>query len=317
MTPSLPNTVIYHPKAELYRDHLRKAVPELTPVLVTRSEDLPAPLREAEVLVCGGLSAEEAARAEKLRWVQVTSAGIEHVLGARERLGHVVVTNARGIHAELMADHMLGAMVMLQWDFPRILQDQAERRWRREPKLALAGRTLAVVGAGAIGGEIGRRASHFGMRVIGVRRSGAPLPHFDAVFRPDELDAVLAQADFVCVALPATGETARLFGAEQFARMKRSAFFMNIARGSVVDEAALIAALQSGHLGGAALDVYEKEPPDPDNPIWGMRNVIMTPHISGMLDTNEERLIGVFADNLRRYRAGEPLRNIVDLARGY
>jgi phosphoglycerate dehydrogenase-like enzyme len=216
-----------------------------------------------------------------------------------------------------MADHILAAMVMLQWDFPRILQDQAARRWRREPKVALAGQTLAVVGAGAIGGEIGRRASHFGMRVLGVRRSGAPLPDFDKVFQPQQLDGVLAQSDFVCAALPATGETNQLFGAAQFARMKAGSFFMNIARGSVVNEPALIDALRTGHLAGAALDVFEKEPPDPDNPLWTMPNVIMTPHISGMLCTNEERLVGIFAENLRRYRAGEPLRNVVDLARGY
>ena len=186
-----------------------------------------------------------------------------------------------------------------------------------DEKAALAGKTLGGVGAGAIGAEIGRRASHFGMRVLGIRRSGEPLPDFEAVVRPDRLLEVLAQSDFVCVTVPATDATSRLIGPEQFRAMKAGAFFVNIARGSVVDEAELIRALRDGSLAGAALDVYEKEPPEDDNPLWDMPNVIMTPHISGMLDTNEERLVSIFADNLVRYRSGAPLRNMVDLARGY
>jgi phosphoglycerate dehydrogenase-like enzyme len=313
----LPRTVIYHPKAELLRDLLRKVVPELDPEVVTAADDFSKVLPDAEILVCTELSAHEAASARNLRWIQVTSAGIERVLPAREQLSHVLVTNARGIHSELMSDHVLAAMVMLQWDFPRILHDQRERRWRREPKAALAGKTLGIVGAGAIGAEIGRRASHFGMRVLGIRRSGEPLPGFEAVFQPDRLLDVLAQSDFVCVTVPATDATRRLIGPVQFRAMKAGAFFINIARGSVVDEAELIGALRNGSLAGAALDVFETEPPADDNPLWDMPNVIVTPHISGMLDTNEERLVSIFAENLGRYRSGAPLRNMVDLARGY
>lgn len=313
----VPSILICHPKAEIYATLLRKALPDLVPVVATDERSLMEALPDAEVLICTALSAESALVARKLRWIQLTSAGAELVAPARDHLGEVIVTNARGIHSELMADHVLAAMVMLQWDFPRILRDQKARRWRREPKVALAGKTLGIIGAGAIGGEIGRRASHFGMRVLGVRRSGEPLPYFDAVFRPDRLEEVLAQSDFVCVSAPATDETIRLIGAAQLRSMKPSAYLINIARGCLVDEAALIAALQAGTIAGAALDVFEKEPPDPDNPLWDMPNVIMTPHISGMLDTNEERLIGIFIDNLRRYRSGEPLRNRIDLARGY
>lgn len=317
MSQPFPKTVIYHPKADLYREHLHKAVPDLAPVLVTQPGDLPEALPDTEILICAELSADEAAMTRNLRWIQATSAGVERLLPARDHLRDVLVTNARGIHSELMSDHVLAAMVMLQWDFPRILQDQSARRWRREPKVALAGKTVGVIGAGAIGGEIGRRASHFGMRVLGIRRSGEPLPGFDEVFRPERLDQVLAECDFICIAVPATGETNRLIGAAQFDAMKEGAFFINIARGSIVDEDALIVALMAGKLAGAALDVFEKEPPDDDNPLWDLPNVIMTPHVSGMLDTNEERLVAIFADNLRRYRSGEPLRNVVDLARGY
>jgi phosphoglycerate dehydrogenase-like enzyme len=317
MTRPSPTVLIHHPRANRFGALLRKAAPEIVPLLAEKPADLGRSLPEAEILICAGLSAHDAATAAKLRWIQLTSAGVDLVLDALPSLGDVTVTNARGVHAELMSDHALAAMVMLQWDFPRILQDQAARRWRREPKRALAGQTLAVVGAGAIGGEIGRRASQFGMRVLGVRRSGEPLPGFDAMAMPSQLDEVLAQAEFVCVTSPATSETRALFGARRFANMRPGAFFINISRGSVVDETALIDALRLGRLGGAALDVFEKEPPDADNPLWSMPNVIMTPHLSGMLDTYEERVVEIFVDNYRRYASGDLLRNRVDLERGY
>lgn len=140
MSQTLPNTVIYHPKADLYREHLRRAVPDLAPVLVTRPSDLPEALPDTEILICVELSAEEAAKMGNLRWIQATSAGVERLLPARVHLRDVLITNARGIHSELMSDYVIAAMVMLQWNFPRILQDQAAKRWRREPKAALPGR---------------------------------------------------------------------------------------------------------------------------------------------------------------------------------
>lgn len=315
----LPPALLFHPRIDEFAGPLREAVPELDLALAHDLAELKERLRETEILLCTQLPAEAlAGGVGRLRWIQLTSAGVEGVLPVRELLGNVVVTNARGIHAELMSDYALAVMVMLQWDFPRLLRDQAERRWRREPKASLAGSTLGIVGPGAIGAEIGRRAAAFGMRVIGVRRSGRQRPPgFADMFASEELDDVLPQCDFVCIVVPDTPQTRGMFGQNQFRAMKDTAFLINISRGSLVDEPALIEALREKSIAGAGLDVFEKEPPEPGNPLWRMPNVIMSPHISGMMDVNAERVAALFADNLSLYTRAESLRNIVDLERGY
>jgi phosphoglycerate dehydrogenase-like enzyme len=317
MSDPLPPLAIYHERAEEFLSELRKVLPTLRATASVDIAGLKANLPDAEVLLCRVLPPEVLPQAKRLRWIQLISAGIEGIVAARPAIDHLKISNARGIHADLMSDYALAAMTMLLWDFPGLLRAQAAKEWHRGPKRALSGRTLCVLGPGAIGGEIGRRAACAGMHVIGVRRTAGALPGFDETVTRDALDAVLPRADFVCCAVPATAETERMMGARQFALMKPGAFFLNISRGSLVDEPALIAALQRGAIAGAALDVFEQEPPAADNPLWTMPHVIMTPHVSGMLDTNTERVVGIFADNMRRYLSGEALHNAVDLNRGY
>lgn len=315
----MPPVVLFHSRAEEFVEPLVAAVPGLELRVAHDLASLRRHLPEAEILVCTHLPPEGVEREpDRLRWIQLVSAGVDGLLPARDRIGKAVVTNARGIHAELMADYALTVMVMLQWDFPRLLRDQAERRWRRGPKSALAGKTLGVIGPGSIGAEIGRRAHEFGMKVLGVRRSGlACPPGFLRMYPNERLDDILPECDFVCITAPETPETRHMFGEKQFRAMRRTAFLLNISRGGLVDEAALIAALQEGLIAGAGLDVLEKEPPDPDNPLWTMPNVIITPHISGMTDAYAERVASLFADNFQRYLSGQPLKNVVDLERGY
>jgi phosphoglycerate dehydrogenase-like enzyme len=313
----LPRVAIFHERADEFLAEAKAALPELPATAATDLDGLKAALPEAEVLLCRELPVEALPLAGRVRWIQLVSAGVEGILPARSGIRHLKISNARGIHAELMADYAIAAMTMLLWDFPGLLRAQAAKRWDRAPKRSLAGRTLCVLGPGAIGGEIGRRGTFAGMHTIGVRRSAEPLPGFAETVTQEALDTVLPRADFVCCAAPAMPETTHMMGARQFALMKREAFFVNVSRGSLVDEPALIAALQAGRIAGAALDVFEQEPPAAENPLWTMPNVIMTPHISGMLDTNIERVVGIFTDNLRRYLADEPLHNAVDLDRGY
>lgn len=318
MSKLLPTTLIYHPDAAVYAELLASRAPDLPVVATSDLEDLSLHLPDTEVLICGPTEVPGVASAKRLRWIQLTMAGAERLSSEAEGIGHLMVTNARGLHAELMSDHAIAAMVMLQWDFPALFRNQAARRWERSARMPLSGRTLGVVGSGSIGSEIGRRAAEFGMTVHGVRRSGTGTPPgFSKMFRPRELQELLPVCDFVCVIVPATRETEHMFGAAQFAAMKPSAFFINLARGSVVDETALIAALEDGRIAGAALDVFAEEPPRPDNPLWAMPNVIMTPHVSGMAASNEARLVDLFLDNLSRFQAGQPLRNPVDPRRGY
>ncbi|MCL6640825.1 MAG: D-2-hydroxyacid dehydrogenase [Candidatus Rokubacteria bacterium] len=256
------------------------------------------------------------ARARRLRWIQLTSAGAEQLLPARAALRDVVVTNTRGIHADAMADYALGVMVMLRWDFPRLLRAQAGRVW--EPRLAvpLAGATVGVVGLGAIGSEIARRARAFGMHVIGIKRTpGGGEPGIEVV-TAGRLREVLPRCDFVVLAVPITPATRHLLGSAELAAMKPGACLVNIARGPVVDEAALVAALRAGRLGGAALDVFEEEPLPARHPLWSLPNVTLTPHVAGEPAHYARRVADVFLDNLGRWRRGEPLRNVVDFERG-
>lgn len=315
----MPPVLLFHSRVEEFVEPLKAAFPGLELQIADDLASLRKYLPEAEILLCTNLPPEALEQTpDRLRWIQLCSAGVDGVLPARDRIGNVVVTNVRGIHAELMADYALAVMVMLQWDFPALLRDQAERRWRRQPKSALAGKTLSVIGPGSIGAEIGRRANEFGMKVLGVRRSGLDShPGFLRMYPNERLDEILPECDFVCITAPETPETRHMFGEKQFRAMRRTAYLLNISRGGLVDEADLIAALQEGLIAGAGLDVLEKEPPDPDNPLWAMPNVIITPHISGMTEDYAERVASLFADNLKRYLSGQPLQNVVDLERGY
>jgi phosphoglycerate dehydrogenase-like enzyme len=245
------------------------------------------------------------------------SAGVDFLFPVRDRIDHLIVTNARGVHAPIMADYVLGAMAMLQADAPRMLRNQAERKWDRWARTPLSKQTLGIVGLGAIGQGIAKGAAALGMTVLGVRRSGEATPHVNEVFKSDGLADMLPRCDFVTVVLPGIPETDLAFGAAEFAAMKKSAFLINVSRGSVVDEPALIAALQGGQIAGACLDVFAKEPLPKDNPLWSMPNVIVTPHIAGLRDDTPPMVAEIFLDNLARYRKGESMRNVVDMKRGY
>jgi phosphoglycerate dehydrogenase-like enzyme len=274
-------------------------------------------LADAEVLLGWRLPVADLARAPRLRWIQLTSAGADHVLDARPDLGDVVLTNARGIHGALMADYAIGVMVMLQWGFPRLLRLQQARTWRHQYTEPLAGKCLGVLGVGAIGGEIARRGAAMGMTVLGLRREPRPAEGVDRMYGPDGLGELLPRCDFVVVVVPATPETRRMLGERELRAMRRGAYLVNVARGSVVDEAALVRALADGWLGGAALDVFETEPLPAESPLWAMDNVIVTAHIAGEPDEYPKRVMGVVAENVVRWREGRPLLNVVDPGRGY
>lgn len=311
--------VLLHPRAAEFAAAIRAATPDAA----LHAFDDPAAAAAclartgAQVLVTVAFPPEIAAEAHRLRWVQTVSAGVDPLLPHRAALRDCVVTNARGMHADQMADYAMAAMVMLRWDFRRVLRDQAARHWRREPKAPLAGCTICVVGLGAIGREIARRARGAGMAVVGVNRSGAAVEGLDEVHPFGRLHVLLPRCDFLLLAVPATPETVGLLDDAALRRMKPGACLLNFARGSVVEEPALIAALREGRLGGAALDVFATEPLPPDSPLWAMEKVIVTPHIAGMSEDYPARFAAGFAANLVRYRRGEALHNTVQLERGY
>ncbi|SFN92617.1 Phosphoglycerate dehydrogenase [Bradyrhizobium sp. Rc3b] len=240
------------------------------------------------------------------------------MLPVRDRVDDIIVTNVRGMHGGLIADYVMGGLTMLNWDFRKLLSEQAERKWNFRSVTPLADKTLGVVGLGSIGVSIARRAKSAGMTVLGAKRDiSVPVEGIDRLFGSNELKDLLPLCDFVVLAVPATPETVGLIGVDEIACMRRDAFLINIARGCVVVESELIRALQAGRLAGAMLDVFEREPLPQDSPLWDMPNVIVTPHISGIVMDYVERAFEIVAENIERYLKGLPLKNLIDLRRGY
>ena len=271
--------------------------------------------------------ADTLALAPNLRWLALPSAGADRVV--REGLvqpGGPIVTTSSGIHAAPIGEFAFSLMLMWVRHWPEMIDLQRAAIWPDHAgREALAGgeldgATLGVVGLGAIGRNIARLGRAFGMRVIATRRSASPDqrdPDSETLIPPARLGELLAASDFVVVSVPATPETRHIIGADELRQMRRNAFLINISRGSTVDEPALIAALRDGIIAGAGLDVFETEPLPGDSPLWRLPNVIISPHVAGDTDQYSRRFTDLFLDNLARYRSGEPLRNVVDPARGY
>ncbi|MCP3903111.1 MAG: D-2-hydroxyacid dehydrogenase, partial [Planctomycetes bacterium] len=252
------------------------------------------------------------------------SAGVERYLAVPElrESDRIVFTNMQGVHGPTIADHVFGMLLTLTRDLAWYTAPAHRGTWNRrgsgvEP-VALADRTLLVVGLGGIGREVARRGKGFGMRVCATRRSRtAPPPYVDRQGTPDELPELLREADVVVLCVPLTAETKGMIGAAELDLMPPGGYLVNIARGPVVDTDALIAALESGHLAGAALDVTDPEPLPADHPLWQVPNVVITPHVAGRSALTGDRRRALLHDNLHRFANGEPLRNVVDKSAGY
>jgi len=276
-----------------------------------------------------GMLREAWPHARDLRWIHHGGAGVDPLLFPEFVQSDVVLTNSGGVFDRAMAEYVLGLILAFAKDLPRTLDLQWRREWRHRETERLGGRTVLVVGAGSIGTEIGRILRAVGMRVLGVARRARPAAApakspsrpadgpFERVAGIADLEAVLPEADYVVLSLPLTPETRGLFGAKAFGRMKPSARFINVGRGAVVDEAALVDALRSHKIAGAALDVFAGEPLPAGHPFWDLPGVIVSPHMSGDFVGWAPAVSGLFVENFRRWRAGEPLLNVVDKERGY
>jgi phosphoglycerate dehydrogenase-like enzyme len=270
----------------------------------------------AEVMLAFDLPPAVITIAPNLRWVQAIGAGIDHFHGA-ELDARVVVTNAAGVAAVPIAEFVIGRLLAVWKRFDTLADQQQRRVWKPAYGRQLQGSTIGLIGLGAIGTAVAQRARALGMRVLAVRRTTAPSPHADEVFTPAQLHAVLACSDAVVLSAPSTRETENLFDAAAFAAMKRGTVFCNVARGALVDEDALVIALENGHLGAAILDVTKEEPLPAESALWTAPRLHLSPHSSASPERYLESLFDLFADNLARYVRGEPLRNVVDLAAGY
>ncbi len=287
-------------------------------------DDAEAALASARVLLRGGVPASVLehviSRAPRLEWIHSFSAGVDRVATPAVRARGLTVTNARGVFSRPIAEYVVMMCLAIARRLPQLLELQRERTWQPLRGTELGGLTVGIVGYGSIGSEIAQLLRPFETTIIATRRhaerGAGDLANVE-ILALDRLDELLRRSDIVVVAAPLTEETAGLIGAAQLQEMRETAWLINIARGRLLDELALRRALEAGWIGGAVLDVFTEEPLPPDSPLYGTPNLIVTPHTSWSSDRVIERSIVLFVENLRRFAAGEPLENVVDLEAGY
>lgn len=306
-------------------EQLRAAFPQHTFEQVTDEAGVAAHIADADVAFMAELRPDHLAAARRLRWVHSPAAGVGSMLFPAMVASPVVVTNSRGMSADTIAEHVLGVTLALFRKLPLALRSQAARRWAQNdmleppPQRTIAGSEVLIVGLGSIGAACARRFAALEATVRGVRRrvEQPTPPGVRSVDEPSKLAARLPSADVVVLTAAQTRETRRMIGAPELRAMKAGAVLVNVARGKLVDEQALAEALVTGPIAGAALDVFEHEPLNPASPLWDMPNVIITPHTSGFRPDHWDAATALFAGNLRRFDAGEPLVNVVDKQAGY
>ena len=301
-------------------DDLARAAPDDRVLTITDETQLAA-ASDAEIAFAG-LNPERVkkllAALPNLRWMHTPAAGVERIVDLPElRARGVMVTNNSGSYDAQIAEHVMACVFAASKRLHIYRDQQTRREWRDHPHTEVRGSVMVVYGMGSIGGEVARLAAAAGMRVIGVRRRAAPSPRIARVVEPEALGDVAAEADYLAICAPLTPATRGAVSRAVIARMKPTAWIVNIARGAIADEAALLEALRAGRLGGAAIDAFTVEPLPPDSPWWSLENVIVTPHASNSSPRLKERTLALFLENLRRYKAGVPLLNQVDFGAGY
>ena len=306
---------------------LREAA-EAEVLCITRTDEFLARLPEAEIICSYWMPANWRQLAPHLHWLQCSGAGVDGLLptGVLDADSGVIVTTATGVHATTISEYVFGSILMFNRNWQEMVRLQDRHVWPRSASWynlgarELVDQTVGIIGLGHIGRRVAQLARAFGMHVLATRRTvsnGEKDPDVDQLYPMEQLQELLRLSDYVVLAVPLTQETEKLMGEAELRVMPRNAYLVNVARGRVVDEEALIRALQERWIAGAGLDVTEEEPLPANSPLYSMPNVILTPHISGLSAHYDKRLTALFAENLQRYRSGQPLRNRYDPERGY
>ena len=306
-------------------NELRARFPSVEFVHASTPEEAHEAIRDADVAFTHFLRPEMVADAPKLRWIQASTAGVAGLYPLDQLTARgIAVTNVRGLHGVAIAEQVMAGLLALGRRLPEAFDAQRQHRWIQNdlaenyPTL-LSGKRLTIVGLGAIGLEIAKRANAFGVQVTGVRRrvDGPKPPSVHRLVATDRLDEALSGCQILVITAPGIAATQGMIGARELSMLEPDAVLVNVARAAIVDQEAMLDALEGGRLGGAVLDVFEQEPLDPTSALWDMRNVILTPHSSGFRATHWDEVIELFSDNLRRFEAGEPLLQVVDSTAGY
>jgi phosphoglycerate dehydrogenase-like enzyme len=311
---------------EWFAEGLQKKFPQLEVVRVTSFDGIDAVLADTQIMFTQSISPEQFTAARKLRWIHSSAAAVHQFLFPELVESDVILTNAREVHGGGVAEHVMALIFAIAKRIPESIRFQEKHVWGQEIlwqgsacPLDIAGATIGIVGFGSIGSNVAKYVKAMGMKVIVVReRPGKVRPEFvDEELPSSKLDEMLAKSDYVVLSPPLTPETRGMIGREQLAKMKSSAHLINVGRGPLIDEAALIEALRDHKIGGAALDVFDQEPLPADSPLWDLENLLITPHAAGMAGNLWQRHYDLFSENLRRFLKGEPLLGLVDKQRGY
>ncbi len=301
-----------------YRDRLSAEFPELEIVAVNHRDKIDPYIASTRILVTfGAMMGDEVYRkAPRLEWVQALGTGVDRITDAPSLGTNVLVTNVPGIHGAPVAEAAIAAMLALSRQLPRAVRAQARHEWERWPSRLLGGKTVAIFGIGVIAEALAPQCNAFGMRVVGISSAPRPVPGFDHIHPRADLVSAVGDCDYLVLLTPFTPATHGIVGEAVFAALKPTCHLVNFGRGEVVDEAAMIRALNENRLAGAALDVFETEPPPPDHPLWAMQNVIMTAHLGGFYEEYPDRALPVVEENLRRFLTGDRLNMINVVSRG-
>jgi phosphoglycerate dehydrogenase-like enzyme len=293
--------------AAQYLEPLRATFPELTVNLVDHHSKIGPYIGTADVLLTFGpmINDDVVRPAKNLKWFQALGSGVDNIVDLPSLAPDVVVTNLHGIQGTPVSEAALMAMLALSRGFPRVIRNQVQHRWDRFPARLLDGKTAGILGVGVIAEALAPKLKVMGMTVVGITGTPRPAAGFDRMHHRDEMVEVVCGLDHFILLAPYTPATRGIVGAEVLAAMKPDSYLINLARGGVVDEAALLATLQQGKIAGAALDVFGEEPLPGDHPFWALENVILTPHLGGFCDVYVDHALPVVTENMRRFLAGD------------
>ena len=304
--------LILNQSAENYKKALAPKFPELSIHAVAKEEEIGNFIEKMDILLTIRISDHLIKKASKLKWIQALTTGVDYIINLPSLRKEVLITSARGIHGPQMSEMAFLLMLALNRNFPQIIRNQDQRVWERWPGKLLYQKKVGILGVGVIGEEIARKCKAFGMTVFGIDIVKRKVDAVDHFYGPEELLQVIQEVDYFIIVAPNTPQTQKLVGAKVFSSMKSTAFLISIGRGEIVDEEALIHALKTGQIAGAALDTFWTEPLPKGHPLWEMKNVIITPHVGGLSDIYVEQVLPIFEENLGRFLQGER-RNLINL----
>jgi len=299
-----------------YYDHLRSRFPAITIDMVDHHSKVDPFIETADILLTFGahMADHVLEKGKNLEWIQALGTGVDGIVDRPPFREGVLVTNMHGLHGDSVPEAAIMLMLALARDLPRALRNQRERKWERYPARLLKGKTVGIFGVGAIARSLAPKCKAFGMKVVGISSVPREMPGLDRMVHRDALGEVARELDFLVLLTPYTPETQGIVSADVLAAMKPSAYLINLARGGIVDEDALVRALGEKRIAGAALDVFAAEPLSPEHPLWSMDNVIVTPHLGGFHDQYAEEALPTVEDNLRKFLAGD-IANMVNVVK--